>query len=90
MNWSEPFSVDFSIWRSINTKIPQMLAELTTQGVEKLFAGILVEDLHLRDTRVKNIGQDWTDFSVDILASLRAGASVEYVKELAEEFLFHH
>jgi hypothetical protein len=84
VNWSETLSVDFSIWRSISTKTPQTLAESTTQGMEKLFAGISLEHLNRRDGRVKDIGREWTDFYVDILASLNAGASVEYIKELAE------
>jgi len=58
VNWSEPLSVDFSIWRGISRKTTQMLVESTTQGVEKLFAGISVEHLHWADERVKYIGQD--------------------------------
>jgi hypothetical protein len=85
VTWSAPFPIDFSLWQSIKTLPPRILAESNTKAVELLFHGISLAHIARNDKRVRDIVENWSAYSDDILACLNADAGVvDYFKELAE------
>ena len=85
VNWSAPFPTDFSLWQSIRNLPPPLLAEANTKTVELLFHGISLAHIAQNDRRVRDIGENWSAYSDDILACLNVDAGVvDYVKELVE------
>jgi hypothetical protein len=83
INWSAPFSMDFSLWRSMRNLPPQTLAISITKNVEKIFSGILHGPTDR--IRLKGICQNWTDFAEDIRVCLKVDTWVKgYVKELVD------
>jgi hypothetical protein len=85
VTWSAPFPIDFSLWQSIKFLPPRILADLNTKTVELLFHGLYLAYIAQNDRRVRDVGENWSAYSDDILACLNADASVmDYVKELVE------
>jgi hypothetical protein len=76
VTWSAPFPIDFSLWKSINNTSLWTLTESITKAVGLLFLGISFEHSAQNDRRVKDIGENWSAFSDDVLACLNADAAV--------------
>ncbi|KAH8787550.1 hypothetical protein F5882DRAFT_402916, partial [Hyaloscypha sp. PMI_1271] len=88
ITWSAPFPIDFSLWQSIKNLPPRILAESNMKTVGLLFHGISFAHIAQNDGRVRDIGENWSAYSDDILACLNVDAGVvDYVKELVELFL---
>ncbi|KAE9373830.1 hypothetical protein N431DRAFT_557791 [Stipitochalara longipes BDJ] len=81
INWSAPFSMDFSLWQNISTWPAQRVADSITKDVEKLFSG----GHGPTRTSWKGITQYWSGFAEDMATCLKADTWVEnYAKDLAD------
>jgi hypothetical protein len=83
--WPIPFSIDFSVWESIQSHNPQELAELDTAFVRRLFLRISTADLLSDDGYMKDIARTWSDLTDDFLACSSADKELtSYFMQLAE------
>jgi hypothetical protein len=80
-----PLSTDFILWESIQNENPQDLARSYTESVTRLFYPLSFEDVLHGGPYMKNIRQEWSNYSEDVYACLSTdGKLADFFMELAK------
>jgi hypothetical protein len=80
-----PLSADFTLWEYIQHENPQDLARSYTESVTRLFSPLSFEDIRYGGPNMKNIREEWSNYSGDVYACLSTdGKLADSFIELAE------